>query len=296
MNEANAFLAMFAIQILAGSILYPAWLIRHVRAKLASFPVERFAELFPGVDQDQSARRFATRHRALNTCIAVIGLLLLRWLFRYMQDSGWRDGPVEALATVYFLAQMSPVLRIGWVAHRYNKMLKHSLAEPKRRAVLQRRRLFDFVSPFVVFLAGLTYFVMVALVLYIRQHPFPGFGGFLNIGITTLVYALNASVVYWWLYGRKRNPLETHADRIQATGVVVRTLVYSCIVVTVFQSLTLTLGLLQVKRWGPFALSSFFVICTLISSLGVIAPPRQKKGDGLGPDGSLPPGAPDLSA
>src|SRR3954467_7233381 len=101
MNEAYAFLAMFTIQILAGSVLYPAWLIRHVRAKVASFPVERFAELFPGVDRDRSAERFATRYRAVNMGIGVLGLLLLGWLFSYMRRADWREGPVQALATVY---------------------------------------------------------------------------------------------------------------------------------------------------------------------------------------------------
>ena len=32
-------------------------------------------------------------------------------------------------------------------------MHKHSLPDSKRKAILERRGLFDFVSPFVVFLA-----------------------------------------------------------------------------------------------------------------------------------------------
>ena len=296
MIETYAFLAMFTIQILAGSVLGPALFVRRVQANVASFPVERFAEQFPGVDKNLSGERFATRYLALNTGIAVLGLLLLGWLFSYMQRPDRREGPVQALATVYFLAQMLPLFRIGWIASQYSKALKHSLAEPKRKAVLQRRGLFDFVSPFIVFLAVLSYFLMVALVLYIRQHPFPGFGGLINLGAVTLVYALNAFVVYVFLYGRKRNPLETHADRLSAIGVVVKTSVYSCIAITAFVSIVLTLSLLHLKRWEPFAMSAFYVICTLICSLGVIAPPRQPKGDGLGSDGPLPPGTPSLSA
>ena len=52
---------------------------------------------------------------------------------------------------------------------------KRSLPEGKRKAILQRRGLFDFVSPFIVFLAVLSYFLFAAFVIYIRQHPFPGF-------------------------------------------------------------------------------------------------------------------------
>jgi hypothetical protein len=47
----------------------------------------------------------------------------------------------------------------------------------------------------IVFLAVLTCLLFVALVLYIRQHPFPGFGGFTNIVIITACYAFFAFVV-----------------------------------------------------------------------------------------------------
>src|ERR1700691_4964911 len=88
-----AFLGMFTIQILTGSVVGPALFIRRVRADAASFPVERFTKLrFPGIDPKLSAERFATRQRALNTGIAVLGLLLLGWLFTYMRRPGWDLG------------------------------------------------------------------------------------------------------------------------------------------------------------------------------------------------------------
>jgi hypothetical protein len=105
---------------------------------------------------------------------------------------------------------------------------------------------------------------------------------------------LNALVVYGCLYGRNRNPVATHADRLYAIGVIVKCCVYSCIAVTVFASLTLTLSLLQLRRWELFALSVFFVIATLLGSMGVI--PRRGPGDVLGSGGPLPPGTPDLTA
>jgi hypothetical protein len=289
MIEAYAFLAMFAIQIVVASVLYPAWLIRHVRARVESFPAERFAELFPGVDRSRSAERFATRYRALNTGVALLGLLVLGWLFGYLRRPDWREGPVQALATGYFLVQYSPLVLVA-IGNRYRKVLAQSLAEGKRRALLQRRGLFDFVSPFTVICAVLSYFIFAALVIYIRQSPFPGFGGFINIGIITLLYAFNAFVAYRSLYGRKRNPLVPHADRVRAIGAVVKSVTYACIAVTVYASLNLTLSLLDLRRWELFGLSFFFVICTLLGSLPVIASPRQPNSDGCGSNGQLPPG------
>jgi hypothetical protein len=283
MIEAYAFLAAFTAQILVVSVLYPAWFIRYVRVQTTRFPAERFAQLYPGVDLSLVRERFLTRFRALTTGVAVLGLLLLGWLFSYTRRPDWDDGPVELLVTVYFMAaQMLPIFLAVWLGVRFHKEHKRALPEGKRTATLQRRGLFDFVSPFIVFVAVLSYFLFAAFVIYIRQHPFSGFAGLINIGAITLVYALNAFVVYMMLYGRNRNPLETHAGRLHTIGLTVKSSVYSCIVIVVYLSLNFSLGLLDLQRWEPFALSIFFVITALLASMGLTAPPRRPEADGLG--------------
>ena len=145
MVEAYAFLAAFTLQILVMSVLLPAWFVRYLRAQVTSFP-ERVAQLYPGVDVLHAQARFLTQYRALTTGIAVLGLLLLGWLFSYMRRPEWDDGPVQVLVTVYFLvALMLPLLFWAWVGIRFNKKHKRALPEGKRTAILQRRGLFDFV-------------------------------------------------------------------------------------------------------------------------------------------------------
>ena len=283
MIEAYSFLAMFTVQILAISVLYPAWFIRYVRLQTARIPAERLAQLYPGVDLSLAQARILSRYRALTAVIAVLGLLLLGWLFGYMRRPDWDDGPVEALVAAYFGAQMMlPLALVVWLGVRFDRAHKRSLPEGKRKAVLQRRGLFDFVSPFVVFLAVVSYFLFAGFVIYIKQDPFAGFAGYINIGVVTLVYAVNAFVVYTMLYGRNWNPFETHAGRLRAIGLTVKSSVYSCIAIVVYLSLNFTLVLRDLQRWEPFALSVFLVICALLASMGVIAPLRQPEADGLG--------------
>jgi hypothetical protein len=278
MLETYAFIAAFAVQILIASVLYPAWFIRYVRAQAAQVPAERLAQLYPGVDLASAQERFLAQYRALTRGIAVLGLLLLVWLFNYMRRPDWDDGPVVVLITVYFLvAQMFPLGLLVWLGVRFNKEHKRPVPEAKRKAILQRRGLFDFISPFVVFLAVLSYFLFAAFVFYIRQHPFLGFAGLINIGGLTLVYALNACIVYWMLYGKTRHPLVTHENRLHAISVTVKSSVYSCIVIVVYLSLNFSLRLLDLQRWEPFALSVFYIICALLASMGVLSRPRQSE-------------------
>lgn len=162
--------------------------------------------------------------------ITVLGLLLLGWMFSYLRRLDWNAGPVAALVAVYFMVQASlPVCVVAWFGVRFNEVRKHSMLEQKRKAILQRRGLFDFVSPSVVLLAALSYLLFAAFVIYIRQHPFPGFAGLINIGGITLVYAIQAIIVHAVLYGKKPNPFETHAGRARTIGLVVKSCVYSCI-------------------------------------------------------------------
>jgi hypothetical protein len=273
------FLAVFTLQVLAMSVLYPARFIRYVRVQATRLPAERLAQLYPGVDLDLARERFLTQYRMLNMGIAVLGLLLLVWFFSYTRRPDWDDDPLIALLSVYFVMQMSPLGLVAWFGFRFNRVHKRSLLEGKRRALLQRRGLFDFISPFIVFLAVFGYFLFAAFVIYIQREPFPGFA---LIGTLTLVYALEAFVVYRALYGKKSTPLETHAGRVHTIGLTVKVCVYSCIVCVVFFAFTFMLDLLDLKRWMPFAQSVCLLITTLLCLLALTAPPREPEVDELG--------------
>jgi magnesium-transporting ATPase (P-type) len=179
------------------------------------------------------------------------------------------------------MLQLSPLLFIALFATRYSKLLK-KLLEGKRTAVLQRRGLFDFVSPFIVFLAVLSYFLYVAYVIYLARNPFPGFAGALiNIGGITLIYAVNTFAVYKTLYGRK-SPLQTHSARMHTIGLVVKACVYACILIAASLSLNFTLKLLDLPRWEPFAGSVHFVFFAFLLSMMFTVPRRRPEADGLG--------------
>src|SRR6185436_326908 len=175
MIEVYLFLAMFPLQILGMSVLYPVRFTRLIRTGQKNFPAERLAELYPGVDVGEAHGRFLARYRAANTVIAVLGLLLLGWFIRYMQRPNWDEGAVGGMVFGYCLLQYSPFILIVWFTTRFNKVHRRLLPEAKRKAILQRRGLFDFVSPFTVLLAILAYLQFVAVMFYVARHPPPEF-------------------------------------------------------------------------------------------------------------------------
>ena len=279
MIETYGFLAVFTVQVLAMSVLYPARFSRYVRVQANSLPAERLAKLFPGVDLKLSTERFLTRYRAVNMGIAVLGLLLLGGLFNYMRRLDWKDESVIALSAAYFMMQMLPLMFVSWLGFRLNKKHKRSLLEGKRKATLQRRGLFDFISPFVFFLAVSSYLLVVAFVLYFQRKPFPGFA---LIGVLTLTYASQIFLVYRTLYGKKANPFETHADHLHKIGLAVKTIFFGCILCSVFFAFVFAVDLLDLKRWVPLAQSVCLLITTFLVLMSLSTPAREPDVDELG--------------
>lgn len=275
MIEVYAFLAVFTIQVLVMSVIQPVLFVRTVRTEAEKFPADRFAQRYPGVDHNRVLARYLVRYRVANAGIAVLGVILLGWLFSYMQQPDWDDGWVGGWVTAYFFLQVSPVMVGGIFELRYKKLLEQ-LLEGKRKAVLERRELLDFVSPFTLFLAVFSYLFFVALVFYVDKHPFPGFGGPLaNIGIVTLGHAFLAFMVYRTIYGKKVNSLETHEARTHGIAMVVKACVFASIVSTMSGSLGLATKLLDVQGWAPFRLSALFLLFALFAVSGMAAQARK---------------------
>ena len=283
MIEVYLFLAVFPVQILAMSVLYPIRVARLVRATLANVSAERVAELYPGVDVGHAHERFLARYRTANTVVTVLGLVLLGWFLSYMQQPDWDAGVVGAMLTGYFLLQNSPIVLLAWFTTRFNKVHRRSSPAGKRKAILQRRGLFDFISPLTVVLAFLSLLLFAAFNIYIAQDPFPGYAGpFVNIGVVMLMYVLGALTIYWLLYVRKIDPLQTHADRMRMISGVANCYAWMCILLPFLLSLSFARKLLDLPTWGPLAGSLSFLILALLLLSGFIARPRRPETDGLG--------------
>lgn len=285
MIETYAFYTAFAVQILAMSVLFPAWLIRYCRVWPTVYP-DSFAKMYPGMDHGValeryalSTRRFTALFLGANAVIAIFGAWVLAWLFRRMQLPDWDHKYVVIQTLKYFMLQGLPLLLVALYGGWY--MLKHKPAtsEPKRRATLQRRGLFDFVPPSVVGFSVLAYFLFVGFVIYLWRQQLSGADALVWIGIITFVYALDAFSIYRKLYGRK-NRLEPQEGRVERIGMGVKVTVYINLTVVMLFSVLLAITQLDLQKWAPFALSAFFSAITFLMSAAVTKP-RRHETDGL---------------
>jgi sterol desaturase/sphingolipid hydroxylase (fatty acid hydroxylase superfamily) len=250
MIEMYAFIAAFTAQIIFFSVLGPLRVTAVLREQIRQF----IAEQAPPIDPEAASRvdRSLLLFSRLGLATAVVGLLLLAAMIRYMLRPDWTDGPLEAIVPFYFMLQVLPTALAVATAGLFHAELKRSLPQAPRKALLQPRGLFDFVSRTAVALAIVAYCLYIALLLYIEQHPFPHFAGFvINAAMVTLQYAVVAFGIYWTILKMASSPLQAREDRMRAVGVAIRVAVYICILSVAGISLNMTLILLDEQRWEP---------------------------------------------
>ena len=284
MSAVNAFVAMFIVQIVVMTVVYPSRLIKRLRELDTRYPKEQFPQLWPP-GYEAAERLLVTLYWGLNTVVAVAGLALLYGLFTYMRRPDWDDDPVAKLVVAFFFLELIPTAVVFVTAAKLFKKWRNWFQVYRRTATLERRGLFDFVSPFVVVLTLLCYPLLIGLVTYVERDDLDdgSADALVMIGAITLMYAMFAFGMYASLYG-KRNPFQTHEARIRAMAISVKGSVYTCLVAVVYISLNLMLTMLGLPSWKPFAMSAFLVICGVSSFTSILnAIPRELKLDGLRP-------------
>ena len=182
-----------------------------------------------------------------NLGIAMVGVLLLVMGLRSPDQDmlGWDNQSV--LALFYFL-QITPIFFAEYSGYIYFKRMREADTRTRRSATLRPRRIVDFAHPFLIAAALLAYVAFVALVLAIRQSPFPGFAGLWNIFWVTAMNLLYFGAILWMLRGKKHNPHQRAEDRYRQIRFTVGLLLVLSLVGTLFLAAVLILGALD-KRF-----------------------------------------------
>jgi hypothetical protein len=282
MSSSTAFLVMFALQVVASSVVFPEFVIRRVRRWMRETASERFRELYPEQDLARWVDRFAIVVRILNYAVAAYGIVLLGWFFTVAGRADWASA-VKYPHVVFIIVQFSPILLLTvYGVVRGFQLMRHPPLESRRSASLQRRTLSDFVSPFAVWLAAISYVAFVAIAVYLdlvvygnetlSRHCL------MAIGAVTFVYVLNGVVVYKYLYGKK-NPFVSQEGRAHAIAVNVKGGVYGSTATAWFVALIGVLSQPHLREWQPFALAAFVVFSALLGVMGMSSPPARPGAD-----------------
>ena len=98
-----------------------------------------------------------------------------------------------------------------------------------------------------------------------RQFDYPWFGGYLNNIIITGANLFFAGFVGYFMYGKKLNPHQSHADRMRAVQTLARIFAFVSIAVTTYAMISISLSAADARDLQPAVQSVYFQIIAFAS-------------------------------
>ena len=261
MPEYIAFYLIFSSQILLISYYFPRKMLNRMRYVIDKYPPSTHPKLYP-VSIDTVEKGLST-YRMMNRFILLAGVaLVLNGV--YSPSDEMLNWDSQSVLLFYFMLQYSPLLVLGRFGVKYLSLMRKANSRTTRSAELHPRRLFDFVSHRLVYVAISTYIVCILIILYVSQDSFPGFVGYWNILWVTALNLFFVVTVAWIIYGKKRDPHQAREDRLREMELAVKILVRSSILATVFMSIAFILPALELRNLTDIATMLFFQLCAVV--------------------------------
>ena len=256
------FYVIFLSQVLLISFYLPRQVLSRVRHVVDTYPPSTHPKLYPvPIDTVEKALR---TYRNLNTVALLAGfaLVLIGVSSPSEEMLNWDS---QSVLLIYFFLQISPLIFGARTGVKYFRLMRNTRSRTTRTAELHPRRLFDFVSPTFVGVAILTYITLLLLILYIRQNPFPGFAGYVNIFAVTALNMALAAIGYAAILAPRRDPHQAYEDRLRQIELVVKTIVLTSIVANTFLAMTFVLPALGLRDFTDMFSMLYYQLCAVIS-------------------------------
>ena len=267
MQDNILFYLVFLSQLILISYYFPSKILARMRHVINHYPPSEYPKLYP---QDVSCyEKSHRRYQLFNHFVLLIGVLIIA------ADAWWSNtyggGVGDALPVVFGIIQFMPMMWLELSEFGQFKLMRKINANTKRKAELSRRRLFDHVSPVLVFTVVSLFFAAIVLDFYWHDFSYELAGDTLIRAFTlSLSNVLFILIVRFNLNGKKHNPHQSYEDRSRQVEMVSRTLSYLSIVMSLFFIYTAAGDVYDLDAYEHVVMSVYFQIIALISIGNII--------------------------
>jgi len=262
------FLIVFLSQIFLISVYYPMKIRRRILYILKNYPPSEYPKLYPAPfdhDAREAAKGGLKAYRNINLLIAAIGLAVLARgaLLGYTPSPKGGD---EIYVLLYFFLQVSPIFYLEFTWCKLHKRMREANTARARKADLNPRRLFDFISPAVFALAVVLLASWVTLFLYSEGFDQPWrWNVYVTLGAVTFANALMAGVAARHMLGRKLDPHMANKDRLLRIETIIKTSVFTSIAISVFLIINNLADTYALEVYDPVLMSVYFQLIAFFS-------------------------------
>lgn len=253
MSNNIVFYWVFISQIVLISLYYPNKIVKRLNQLIETHPPAEFPKLYT-----QPVKQFIKMKQLfmlLNILMLAFGFCIIVYSFQYE----WILTTNQL--TGYLVLQYLPLLLLEIFESKQLKIMRAAYTEKIKKASMTPRKLFDFVSSKIVFLAAMFYITLFALTLYFEGIHAPWYSGYGNLVAITYANLFLMCIVFWMLYGKKRNPHTNDKDRLKEMKSIINVMFFTSIGASVYTITSVTLN--QFQHWSylqPIMTSVYFQI------------------------------------
>jgi len=269
------FYLVFISQIILLSYYIPNKYFKRMKYVTEKFPPSKYPKLYPNIinkykesHTDAIARRWPYTYRNINVVIFCIGFLLLGTAF-FTNFSPEKEGE-EVILAIYTLLQLSPFMYLSMSEFRQFSLMRKTNVSGMRKADLEPRSFFDFISPITFGIAVILLVSCIFFTLYINEYEIHlGGGAFITLLTLVGVHLFFVAVLKWQVFGKKMNPHVASKDRINEMKIGVKSAVYASIAMSIFLILQAAKDEFNMHYMQVFLMSIYFQVIAS-SSLGLV--------------------------
>ena len=246
-------------QIMFLSYYYPRRMLIRIRTIFENYPPNEFPKLYP--ESIDKYKKSAKRYQIINYLIMGLGFGLILWFYVTPRTGEWD----QAIVFWYFMIQFLPNLGIELWSMKYHKAMRLLNQDAQKEAVLQPRRLTDFISREFLAIVFVIYVIFVGYVAYLDQFDYPWFGGYLNVLIISGTYLFFGFIIYRAMYGKVKNPHQSYEDRKIDIQTLIRQLFSIAIAVTIYAMVQISLRAFGIEAYKAITISLYFHVIGFLS-------------------------------
>jgi len=224
------FYIIFISQIGLISYYYPKKIVAKMNLIINNFPPENYPKLYP--ESLEKVNAIQRNYLRFNFIFLFIGIALLSY-FGVFAPENTSDNYFEGLPLMYGMLQFSPMIYLELLGSKQLKLMRNTDNRTNRKADLQSRRLFNYISPLLLGAAIFMYFTFLISVLALNNFIFTE-NIIINIVTLTAVNILFIVIAIINLSGKKRDPYQASTDRDTQIKSSLHSLAFVSIFVSIF--------------------------------------------------------------
>lgn len=229
------FYIVFLGQIFLLSVYFPGRILGRMNAVLKKYPPPQYPKLYPQPLEYYQLGQW--KFKWVNRFIVLLGFIVLYLIVFVVDHANFADDGFisEAWPAAYGAIQFLPLMLLEFSELGQLKLMRKASSDTTRKAVLQRRRLVDFVAPIVV---GSAIFLFVAAILwdlYVHDFVFKwGHDTIQRAIVLTVTNLFLAAFGAWHLHGKKLNPHQAYGDRTKQIAANLNSLFYVSMAMSIY--------------------------------------------------------------